>query len=355
VAAARKKIKPVEPEPEISEVVEGDYLVLEAQADAVAEGVDSVVAIVPVSTIPEMPLDQNPAAIYLSALRPSGRPTMISGLNKVAELLSNGRHTALTMPWHELRYQHTAALRSRLQDFYSPATTNKILSAVRRVLQEAWRLGQLPSEDYQRAVDLKNIKNSRLPRGRALKDKEVKTLLQLCKDDPRPTGKRDLAILALLWAGGLRRSEVVALDLRDYDPEENSVTVRGGKGGKDRVVYLARGIERPILEWLDVRGDLAGPLFHPITYKGNLLKKRLSDQSIAYVMKGRVRAAGLEAASPHDMRRTFISNLLDAGADISTVQQLAGHASVTTTARYDRRGAETKKRAAKLLVVPDLS
>jgi integrase/recombinase XerD len=301
-----------------------------------------------------VPLDQNPAAIYLASLRPSGRMTMRTGLNVAAEILSSGKHTARTLAWGELRYQHTIALRSALAGRYSPATTNKILSAVKRVLKEAWRLGQIPSEDYQRAIDLKNVRGSRLPAGRALETDEVKALLKVCKKDERPLGKRDYAILSLLYAGGLRRSEVVALDLRDYNQKENAMKIRDGKGGKERMVYLGGGIEQPLQQWLDIRGEDAGALFCPISWKGKLLARRLSDQSIAYLLVQRAKEAGLERTSPHDFRRTFISNLLDAGADIATVQQLAGHASVTTTARYDRRGAEAKKKAARLISVPDL-
>lgn len=323
-------------------------------AKEITQKSDNIIEVMPTGLRPgNTALDQNPAAIYLASLRSSGRMTMQGSLNTVAQMLTQGQHDLFSMPWGQLRYQHTMALRSQLQERYSPATTNKILSAVRRVLQEAWRLGQMPSEEYHRAVDLKNVRGSRLPTGRAIKGQEVKELLRVCRDDPRPLGRRDLALLALLYASGLRRSEIVALDLADYDLAENSVRVRAGKGSKERIVYLANGVDKPLLEWLEVRGDDPGPLFCPVSWKGKLLARRLTDQSVAYLLSQRAKEAGVKAVSPHDFRRTFISNLLDAGADISTVQQLAGHADVNTTARYDRRGAEAKKRAAGLISLPE--
>ena len=78
----------------------------------------------------------------------------------------------------------------------------------------------------------------------------------------------------------------------------------------------------------------------------------ITPQTAYDVLRRRAAEAGVSSCSPHDLRRTFVSNLLDAGADLVTVQNLAGHASPATTARYDRRGEETKRVAAELLHVP---
>ncbi|MDP9374426.1 MAG: tyrosine-type recombinase/integrase, partial [Chloroflexota bacterium] len=158
-------------------------------------------------------------------------------------------------------------------------------------------------------------------------------------------------LLALLYAGGLRRAEAAALDLADYDPSDGAVRVRG-KGNKERRVYLTGGVTAALADWLAARGPASGPLFRPVNKGGRIVPRRLSAQAIYAILQKRAGEARLAHLSPHDLRRTFVGDLLDAGADLTTVQGMAGHATIATTARYDRRGDAARKRAASLLHVP---
>lgn len=296
--------------------------------------------------------DQHPAAVYLAHLASGSRRTMTGALNTMAGLLTQNRCDMQSLDWSALRYQHTTALRTMLADLYAPATANKMLAALRGVLQEAWRLGKISAEEYRRAADLPSVRGSTLPRGRAISKNELSRLFISCSKDSTAAGRRDAAILAILYNCGLRRSELVDLDLADYDTTEAAIKVRSGKGHKARLSYTTDISQQAIEEWLTVRGLSAGPLFTPVNKSGKVTLRRISDQAIRKLLLKRAAEAGVNHFSPHDLRRTMIGDLLDAGADISTVQRLAGHANVTTTARYDRRGEAAKRRASNLLQVP---
>jgi site-specific recombinase XerD len=301
---------------------------------------------------PQIMADQHPAAVYLAHLAPGSRRTMTNALDTMAGLLTRSRCNMQTLDWSALRYQHTTALRTLLADIYAPATANKMLAALRGVLQEAWRLGRMSAEEFRRAADLPSVGGSTLPRGRAIARAELSRLFAACAQDRSPAGRRDAAILAVLYNCGLRRSELVNLDLADYDLSEAAILVRSGKGRKARISYTTDVSRKAIEEWLKGRGLSEGPLFTPVNKSGKVTLRRLSDQAVRKLLLKRAVEAGVSHFSPHDLRRTMIGDLLDAGADIATVQKLAGHANVTTTARYDRRGESAKRKAANLLNVP---
>lgn len=299
------------------------------------------------------PPSQNPVVVYLSTLSSArSRRVMLESLHIIAYWLSRNATDAFGLDWAALRFPHTVAVRAFLMEHYSPASVNRMLSGLRGVLKAAWRLGQMSAEDYHRARDVGNVRNDTLPSGRELVPNELIALVEVCKDDPSPAGVRDMAILAILYSCGLRREELVTLEVKDFDATHGKINVLAGKGRKARTTYAQGGALKALESWMRIRGYGAGPLFVPVRKNGELVDRRMSAQAIYYILKKRAEQAGVADFSPHDMRRTFISDLLDRGADIATVAKLAGHRNVQTTARYDRRPETTKQKAAKLLNFP---
>jgi len=287
-----------------------------------------------------------PADLYLRSLSPGSRPTMRQALTAIAQRLGGPDCDASSFDWAALRYPHLAALQADLIAAYEPATVKKMLAACKRVLAEAKRLKLMAAEDYAEAIDLPPIRDrARQLKGRALSRAEIAALLQVCQADPSSQGRRDAALIAILRGAGLRRAEVVKLELADFDPTTGALQVRRGKGNQDRTVYLPSSAIALVETWLETRGRDPGPLLLPIRKGGRLQQRALSAQAVLLILQKRAAAAGLAAFSPHDFRRTFCSDLLEAGVDIATVQKLAGHATPLTTARYDRRGEAAKRRA----------
>ncbi len=292
---------------------------------------------------------RHPAVAYLASLTtPSGRRSMLSGLNTAARIL--GAADARTAQWERLRFSHVTALRSVLAERYRPATANRILSAVRGVLKAAWRLGLIGTDDYQRAGDVANVRGSTLPAGRALDAGELLALFTACRR-PGAAAARDAALFALLAGCGLRRQEAAGIDVADLDLATKTLRVRG-KGRRERLTHLNSGTAAAIRWWLRHRGDTPGPLLRRVTKDQRVLPDRLTAEAMLLRVKKRAAEAGIQPCSPHDLRRTFVTNLLDADADVATVARMAGHANVQTTTRYDRRGEEQARRAAENTLIP---
>ncbi len=302
-----------------------------------------------------LPADQNPALVYLGSLARGSRRTMRQALDTIAAIISNGQADAVTLPWGRVRFQHTAAIRQELAERYTYTTANKMLSALRGTLKAAWQLGQMSGDDYHKAKSVKNVQGETLPAGRALPDGELRALLLVCANDPGPAGARDAAMVALLYSCGLRRAELVGLDLGDYEATAGTLAIRGAKRNKSRLLPVVNGAARWLSDWLAIRGDEPGPLFLAIGKGGHIRPAEPMTTQAAYAMlRRRARQAGIRDVRPHDMRRTYITDLLDAGADVLIVQKLAGHENPSTTSRYDMRPESAKREAADLLHVPYL-
>jgi integrase/recombinase XerD len=152
-------------------------------------------------------------------------------------------------------------------------------------------------------------------------------------------GRRDRAILETLYGAGLRISELVSLDVDDVDLDGGLIVVVKGKGSKSRQVPIGKAATDAVTVYVrSARPELArrttavssrGALF--LNARGG----RLSRQGCWKVLKGRAEAVGLDAGvSPHTLRHSFATHMLDGGADIRVVQELLGHASLTTTQVY---------------------
>ena len=186
--------------------------------------------------------DRHPAAVYLARLGPGSRRAQRGALDTMARALSGGRAGVEELPWHELEYQHTLALRTVLVERYSPATANRHLAALRGVLREAWRLGLMTAEDFQRAIDLSAVRGERLPRGRALSRGELRALFESCRNG-RPSDLRDAALIGVLYAAGVtpgRGGIIWIYPIMTVRPVLSSSMVRGTRNGPPTSMTVLR-------------------------------------------------------------------------------------------------------------------
>lgn len=321
-----------------------------------------------------LPLPQrasaHPVDVYCASVAAGSRPMIRAGLRTLARMLSGDASASeYSVPWHLVRYEHAAALRQELASRYAHSTANRMLCALRGVLKACWRLKLMSAEDYYATRSIESVQGERLPAGRALSAGELAALVDGCAAHrgtghmQEAIGRRDAALVALLYGCGLRRAEVVALSLRDYTAETGELRVLG-KRNKQRTAWIMdSGVAAALGDWLALyvpwlahHGDeddiKDAPLLCHIVKGGRLTGARLSQDAVNKIMARRAEGASVAHLTPHDFRRTFVSDLLDRGADVETVRRLAGHANVNTTARYDRRPEEAKKRAASLLHLP---
>lgn len=284
---------------------------------------------------------------YIGGLAPSGRRGIISLLNRSASVLKRGTG-ADNYPWEQLNYAAVAKVRAALlDDGYAVSSVNMALSALRGVAQTAFNLNCMDAETLARIRSVKRVNGDIQRKGRALDRQEIRALIQAAKQHPQPVRRcRDVAIVLTLCGTGLRAGELVRLERRDYD--NGLLTIRQGKWRKYREIHVADAVDKAIRAWLKVGADEAdSALFSRIQRNGRVASQPLTTTGLTGILVELQHTSGIARFTPHDMRRTFITRLLEQGVDINTVRQLAGHSDISTTTRYDCRGESMKISASK--------
>ncbi|MEH3479495.1 site-specific integrase [Enterobacter cloacae] len=285
---------------------------------------------------------------YISGLAPSGRRGITSLLNRSASILKRGAN-ASSYPWEQLSFAAVAKVRAALLDGgYAVSSVNMALSALRGIAQTAFNLNCLEADTLARIRAVKRVSGDNQRKGRALSREEVRALVQVAKRHPqRIRCCRDAAIVMTLCGAGLRAGELVSLELRDYD--NGILTVRQGKGRKYREIHVAAAVDKAIRAWLKACGakEAGDALFNRVQRNGKGVSHALTTTGLTGILEQLQHDAGIARFTPHDMRRTFITRLLEQGVDINTVRQLAGHSDISTTTRYDHREEGMKMNASR--------
>jgi integrase/recombinase XerD len=221
---------------------------------------------------------------------------------------------------------------ARRHEGITARSVSRYLSAIRRFHQF------LVQENLSKNNPAADMEPMRLvsPLPRDLTVRYVEQLLA-SPDMSAETGARDAAVLELFYSAGLRISEMAALPLRHVELAESAIRVRG-KGSKTRVVPLGRAALERIRAWLEVRAQLRvrdDTLF--LSRRG----RRLSRTTLWKIVKHYARAAAIpQNITPHMLRHSFATHLLDNGADLRAVQEMLGHADISTTQIYTHVSTE---------------
>ncbi len=269
--------------------------------------------------------------------------------NVSPQTLANYRHALASFreivpepAWRELRADHFRRyLFERMKGGLAKPTVRLHFAALRtfyRYLIERHGLKDNPLKQVQLP---KLDRNLPVVLTRAQIDALLAAPLAKEKSDraPKWMPQRDAAILELFYSSGLRLSEVAALDVRSVDEFTESVRVLG-KGRKERVVPVGDPALRAIQKYRQAAGVNAGPLFI------NKSRRRLSTRNMQESLKRYLDFAGIpRTISMHKLRHSFATHMLDAGADLRSVQSLLGHASLSTTQIYTHVTTERLKKA----------
>jgi integrase/recombinase XerC len=222
---------------------------------------------------------------------------------------------------------HIRSYLAELMKTAKRATVQRRLSAIKAF----FRYRETTLAEPSPARSIRSPKNMRgLPS--ILQQDEVRRLIEVAPGDSSVAAIRDRAIFETLYSAGLRVSELVGLNWRDIDEELGMVMIRAGKGNKDRLVPLGEPALDALLAWRRAMPTAWEPNGPVIT---NLRGGRLTTRSVEMILQRRLEAAGVSTAiTPHGLRHSFATHMLGNGADLRSIQEMLGHASLATTQRY---------------------
>ena len=213
----------------------------------------------------------------------------------------------------------------------APRTRARRLSTLRQFM--SWMV----ADGYRTDNPVQFLDSPKLPESlpKSLDEEEVLRLLAAARKLPPPDDLRMEAALELLYAGGLRISELLGLKIQDISPQKSALMITG-KGGKERLVPITELALQRALDWLAFR-DKDGPIPHTDQLLSGR-EREMNRQSFSLLLKKIARIAGIDASrvSPHILRHSFATHMLNRGADLRTLQALLGHADIATTQIYTR-------------------
>ncbi|WP_431479847.1 site-specific integrase [Pseudomonas simiae] len=293
---------------------------------------------------------RNPLTLYLTRLAHSSQLTMRYVLQDAADRLGFEDINLEDIDWHLLQPEHVIALVAALrEDGYAPNTSSLYVNAVRGVMNEAWRLNLISQEHLLRMRTVKAAPGTRLSQGRNLRRSLIREMMEVCAADPRPQGLRDAAVIGILYGSGMRKSESVNLDLAQINFEERSLRVIG-KGNKELIKYAPDWAFAKLQAWLAFRREQLKEgeqddsfLFNRIRRGSHITRERITKHAIYYIARQRGQQVGVKIM-PHDFRRSFITRVIEEH-DLSIAQKLAHHTNIQTTASYDVRDDNERRRA----------
>lgn len=294
-----------------------------------------------------------PAAAYLASLKAGSRRTMAQALGRVAALASGEEGVdPETYDWAGLDGDRALAVRRGLTQQYAPATTNKMLAAMRGVMRAARDLGYIDEAQYQQVARVRSVKPAREDDRPILTQAQIARLFRKAAADPGATGRRDAALIAVFLATGLRRAEAAELNLADLDLDGKTLHIRGTEGDRVRASPLDDGAAAALADWVHVRGKDPGPLFLPTVRGGALRMRRLTDQSVYLLIRAAGERAGLPRLTSRILRRTMLVRLIAAGADRAALARQVGHMSWLNAKAFGELAAAARRRRVKTTSVP---